>query len=528
MEDEHPKYVCHECIGDEFLASEVKAQCDPLVCHYCGETREAITLENLADRTHGALQKHFRLTPDYPSEPDEYMQARERRWERRGDPVEYIIAETAGLDERVARDVTAFLSDRHGHWAIREGNEDPYGADAMYEPLSPNDSHFEFTWEVLCDELKSNPTLFSAKLEEIRECILDDEGHFILRIGEDSHQHHEFCEDMLAFIFGDLNSHVTGDDKPVVREISPGEEDALVWRARAALSEEELKAIVELPSRTLSSPPPTLAKAGRMNVEGSPVFYGAMDQQTCVSEVRAPVGAHVVVGRFNLLRPVRLLDLDALSNVYARGSCFDPDYSEQEGRAAFLRQLVREISRPVMPKDEALDYLPTQAVAEYLSTKVNPRVDGVIFLSSQTGGDGRNVVLFNHARRVEPSNLPEWTNVEVLLPSSMLLDPYEEPGSDIVVFETVPSNSPSEESATSEDTGKRGVHGMFSGDEPEDEGEPTLRLDPKSLKVLTIKAVTYTAADRYVSWIRQTEEERNAFSQQFVDPDVDDILNAGL
>ena len=57
--------------------------------------------------------------------------------------------------------------------------------------------------------------------------------------------------------------------------------------------------------------------------------------------MRAPVGAHVVIGRFDLLRSVRLLDLDALSNIYAGGSYFDPKYSEQEGRAEFFRHLVK-------------------------------------------------------------------------------------------------------------------------------------------------------------------------------------------
>ena len=117
MKDEHSKYVCHECIGDQFLASEVKAQCDLTECHYCGDSREAMTLENLAERTHDVLQEHFELTPDYPSEPYEHMEASEGRWERRDDSVEYVIAEIVGLDERVAEDMTALLSAQHGYWA---------------------------------------------------------------------------------------------------------------------------------------------------------------------------------------------------------------------------------------------------------------------------------------------------------------------------------------------------------------------------------------------------------------------------
>ena len=95
----------------------MKVQYDPTVCHYCGKTGEAITLENLAERTHDVLQEHFELTPDYPSEPYEHMEASEGRWERRGDSVEYVIAEIVGLDERVAEDMTALLSAQHGYWA---------------------------------------------------------------------------------------------------------------------------------------------------------------------------------------------------------------------------------------------------------------------------------------------------------------------------------------------------------------------------------------------------------------------------
>ena len=488
MKDEHPKYVCYECIGDQFLAAEVTTQCDPAVCHYCGETRKAITLENLADRAHDVLQQYFRLTPDYPSEPDEYMEAREGRWERRGDPAEYIVAEIAGLDESVAAEVTALMSDQHGHWAIREGGENPYGGDARYEAQGPNDRGFHYTWGELRREIRSRSRFFSTE-----------------------------SESMLRFIFGDLSAHVAPDDRPVVRVISPGDQDASVWRARAALSTEELEAILSAPSRELGSPPSRLAKPGRMNAQGIPVFYGAMDHHTCVSEVRAPVGAHVVVGKFDLLRSVRLLDLDVLSTVYAKGSHFDPNYSEQEGRAEFLRHLVSEISRPVMPQDEALEYLVTQAVAEYLAHKVDPRIDGIIFHSSQTGGGGRNVVLLNHARGVEPNNLPEGTSVEVLLPRDGLDDPEDEHGG-VLVVETVPSNVPEGESATGKVEGQRGPIRILTEGGPEefeDEGNPTLRLDVNGLKVLVMKGVAYTTKRLSVSRHRQTEEERNAVDLDF-------------
>ena len=35
-----------------------------------------------------------------------------------------------------------------------------------------------------------------------------------------------------------------------------------------------------------------------MNAAGISVFYGAMEEETCIAEARAPVGSYVVIGRF--------------------------------------------------------------------------------------------------------------------------------------------------------------------------------------------------------------------------------------
>ena len=76
-----------------------------------------------------------------------------------------------------------------------------------------------------------------------------------------------------------------------------------------------------------------------MNAEGIPVFYGALEDETCVSEVRAPVGSFVVLVKFDLLKPIRVLDLEALSKVYSEYSHFDPNYIEKRNRERFLARI---------------------------------------------------------------------------------------------------------------------------------------------------------------------------------------------
>jgi RES domain len=148
------------------------------------------------------------------------------------------------------------------------------------------------------------------------------------------------------------------------------------------------------PVKRLGPPPWRLARAGRMNAAGISVFYGALDADTCVAEARAPVGSYVVVGRFEIIRSIRVLDLDVLTKVVTRTGWFDPEFTTRSNRAAFVRNLVEEISRPIMPRDEEFEYLPTQAVSEYLASCVEPPLDGIIFHSAQTANEGATSCCF--------------------------------------------------------------------------------------------------------------------------------------
>ena len=470
--------VCHDCIGNSFLADEVKEKGSRGLCSCCGKRHKSLTLKKLAVRIHEVLQEHFGLT------------FHETPWGRSGYPVVDLIAHMAGLDEEIADNVRALLSKPHEYEAMKDGAENPYDSDAHYEERRPDEWGFLQTWDAFRREIRSRSRFFSTS-----------------------------AEDALRSIFGDLSTLRTSGDQPVIREITPDDEGRFIWRARTAQSTKELEAILSAPVREIGPPISRLAKGGRMNAAGIPVFYGALDEGTCVAEVRAPVGSHVVVAKFEMLRPLRLLDCDSLTKIYVEGSHFDPGYSVRLGRASFLERLVREMSRPVMPTDEAFEYLATQAVAEYLAHKTEPRLDGIIFRSSQTDGSGRNVVLFNHACGVEPYELPKEADMTFLgLPKETKLTFFshirgdDHADGDITVFETVPPDPPEKVAPTetlenSLDLKPVGVfHSALPWDEDEDEEDiepptyrdPTLRLDVESVVVLDIKGVQYNSTRRNV------------------------------
>ena len=502
IQDGEAKHICHTCIGDQFMADEVRKQGVISLCSYCGETCEAITLEDLADRIHDVLQDHFEPTPNYPDEPYEYYLEHEGEWERRGDPVDHVIAEVARLDEKPTGDLTSLLSGWHSYRAVKGGGEDPYGPEVMYEEREAVDLGFRRTWTEFRNEIQSRSRFFSKGAEE-----------------------------MLADIFGDLTALRASDNRPVIREISPNDQDHCFWRGRTGQSSQELEAILKSPAQELGPPPSKSAKAGRMNAQGISVFYGAKEKPTCVSELRPPVGSTVVLGQFELMRPVTLLDLGALAEVYVNASYFDPEYSVRKSRAAFLRRFVRESSQPVMPDDEALEYLPTQVVAEYLSHLANPCLDGMMYPSSQTAGSGQNVVLFHHASGVEPYDLPAKSRVEVRIPSKDSLAQGDDTDEAIWVSETVPSNSTQGPPTTGNGPARASSVGWLfehMNEEPEGDREPKLRLDMSSVVALDINAVAYSSNEVSVTRHRQTQEERDAFMKRIADVDLDTLLDTGV
>ena len=470
--------VCYGCIGDAVLSADVKQSGRRSLCTYCAQVREAVPLGELADRIHTVLEDDFILSRAddrhyVPSSPSGGL------WEPDGDPVEHIIAEIAELEPEICEDLRELLSGRYAYLAATDGDDDPYDSDAHYVAKEPDDWDLRETWSAFCRQIRSRARFFSAAAEAA-----------------------------LRSIFRDLDSHRTYDGRSVVLEISPTDEERCFWRARKAQSIEELKVILKSPTAEMGPPPSRYATGGRMNAQGIPVFYGAFDADTCVAEVRAPVGSHVVVAKFELLRPVRLLDFDALSEVYVPRSHFDPDYREQQGRAAFLAHLVREIGMPIMPQDEALEYLPTQAVAEFLANRTTPRFDGIVFRSTQTGQAGRNVVLFNHACGLVRSPLPDGAEVEVYVPSTREED--ENVLGFVTIWESLPPEPAVDEKLSPERTGSRyfmpTALSVMSWDDPEwglsddpaSDGEPALRLDDDSLVVREIRGVQYQSNSRKV------------------------------
>ena len=117
------------------------------------------------------------------------------------------------------------------------------------------------------------------------------------------------------------------------------------------------------------------------------------------------------MGEFEVIRPLRLLNLKRLQKVFTSGSIFDPEYAIKLGNTHFLKSLVTIMTRPTNPNNSDMEYLPTQLIADYLANANSASLDGILYPSSQTKKAGMNVVLFRSASKVEPIEIPEGADI---------------------------------------------------------------------------------------------------------------------
>jgi len=238
------------------------------------------------------------------------------------------------------------------------------------------------------------------------------------------------AEHLLTSIFEGIHGYYTRLGRSAILEAGPRTDLTRLYRAREFQSERELREAIKRPDLEVGPPPTARAVAGRMNAAGIAVFYGATDPDVALAEVRPPVGCKVLIGCFEIIRPLKLLDLSALNDLRDdEGSLFDELYRRRIKRAKFLRGLSWRLSKAVLPNDQPTEYLPTQAIADFLASAECPPLplDGIVYPSVQAGYPGPggqkngllgmhrkehfNVVLFHKAAHVQPLDNGEDINV---------------------------------------------------------------------------------------------------------------------
>lgn len=473
------KAICYGCVGEDYLRNELRREGRRRLCAYCGKRRRSYLISEMSERIEEVFQVHFERTSDQP-EPEQRMAMSDPEsdydWEREGEPVVWAIANAADVPEAAATDIQRFLAKRHWDLELAKmGEESEFADTAYYEQREIDDRDWQDEWEEFEHSLRSEVRFFSPNLAE-----------------------------HLRAVFRDLDKLSAPGGRPLLVDVGPGTRFRAIYRARAFQSELPLLEALSRPDLHLGPPPAIHASAGRMNARGISVFYGASSAAVAIAEVRPPVGSQVAVARFTIEQRLRLLDLTALGKVSEAGSLFDPSLSERQKRAMFLRSLSARMTRPVMPDDESLDYLPTQAVADFLAWENDPRLDGILFPSVQAPPGAVNVVLFHNASRVGELKFPPHTEI-----SSRAAEPWEEAwGNAFTVIEKVPLPDSARKSKPLPEWAE--IPQMLDGMMRWDSRDASLRVDPKSVRVHQIEAVKVRTKVRSVRrwrWEITAEQE---------------------
>lgn len=130
------------------------------------------------------------------------------------------------------------------------------------------------------------------------------------------------------------------------------------------------------------------ASEGRANPKGILQLYTASNTDTAIAEVRPWVGAYVSVAEFLSTKELRIIDFSVQNGNHF--FFYDDEPEPEERNKAVWGSIDNAFSRPVSPKDDHTDYVPTQIIAELFKNK---GFDGVIYRSSL--GKGKNCCLFD-------------------------------------------------------------------------------------------------------------------------------------
>ena len=367
--------ICADCVGDRYLKEQIGSKTSVTECRYCKKSGHTTTVGDMADRIHTVVQHYYVRADGRHSIFADVLRSGARVSAHESESVVDMVSRLAQVDAIVAEDIRRVLAGQHtgSEFDNRLGCP-PFSADARYSSRTAGGTRYHTEWRQFEEQIQTESRFF-----------------------------HQGRESALRNAFQDLLENDLSSDNRLVVDAGPGTTLPFLFRARVFQDSKKLEEALKSPAVKIGPPPAKRATAGRMNAHGIAVFYGSTEACVAVAEVRPPVGSHVVVGRFEILREIRLLNVEGLKLDDVPGSRFDPAYRDRLDRQQFLESLAERISRPVMPDDEPLEYLATQAIADYLASQSTPKIDGILYPSVQQAGDGANVVLFHRAARVQGS-----------------------------------------------------------------------------------------------------------------------------
>jgi hypothetical protein len=119
----------------------------------------------------------------------------------------------------------------------------------------------------------------------------------------------------------------------------------------------------------------------------------ATDQNTAIAEVRGWVGAQVTVATFKTNDTLRIIDLAQPTYLESPFFLKESELLTRLVDNGILNQLGETLAKPVSPHFSAVEYVPSQFLAELIKAQ---GYDGIKYQSAMA--TGCNIVLFNNRK----------------------------------------------------------------------------------------------------------------------------------
>ncbi|HDL18413.1 MAG TPA: RES domain-containing protein [Bacteroidetes bacterium] len=146
-------------------------------------------------------------------------------------------------------------------------------------------------------------------------------------------------------------------------------------------------------SSEMGKPPKKKSTNGRANPIGIPYLYVASIPETAIAEIRGHKGESVTVAKFKMLDNLELADLRNPKTTITPFGLDDDELELIYKNLPFLELLGEELTKPIIPREANLEYLPSQYLSEIIK---HLGFHGIIYNSSVS--EGVNYVIFNDER----------------------------------------------------------------------------------------------------------------------------------
>lgn len=360
------KRICHSCIGETYVKDYIKKNGDSKgKCTYCFSRKKNVMLDVVAQMVDHLFRNYYGVESEDTWDGSSYKE---------GDVASQIIFDELEINtEGIEDDIFEILKESYD--SVRPDEYVMYDDDFRYIEINYESGELDIAWDKMLKSLKSESRFFN-----------------------------ENVKNFLEELFFDIETFIDKNGKSIISIIP---EDSTFYRARVFESQDTAEDALKKPEKEFGPPPSVIARSGRMNASGIPVFYGASSPDIAIAEVRPAVGSIVIVAPFSTMRAVTALNISAMELISSSGlSKFNPDTILRKEKTSFLRTLSKKLTIPVLGKNPDSEYLITQAVAEYLSFSKKIKLDGLTFESTQVNmkrkgkAEHYNIVLFNKSSKV--------------------------------------------------------------------------------------------------------------------------------